>query len=74
VRSETSLIQTSGRAARHEKGRVIFYADNLTLDPADDRVTYASPGKTARLTTPARNYPAWRSGPLSSLHLYDGSD
>jgi excinuclease ABC subunit B len=30
LRSETSLIQTSGRAARHEKGRVIFYADQLT--------------------------------------------
>ena len=30
LRSETSLIQTSGRAARHEKGRVIFYADTIT--------------------------------------------
>jgi len=30
LRSETSLIQTAGRAARHEKGRVIFYADTLT--------------------------------------------
>jgi len=30
LRSETSLIQTSGRAARHEKGRVIFYADKIT--------------------------------------------
>jgi len=30
LRSETSLIQTAGRAARHEKGRVIFYADKLT--------------------------------------------
>ncbi|HEY1849256.1 MAG TPA: UvrB/UvrC motif-containing protein, partial [Opitutaceae bacterium] len=30
LRSETSLIQTSGRAARHEKGRVILYADNIT--------------------------------------------
>jgi excinuclease ABC subunit B len=27
LRSETSLIQTAGRAARHEKGRVILYAD-----------------------------------------------
>ncbi|MBC2605521.1 excinuclease ABC subunit UvrB [Pelagicoccus albus] len=27
LRSETSLVQTAGRAARHEKGRVIFYAD-----------------------------------------------
>ncbi|MCH8474612.1 MAG: excinuclease ABC subunit UvrB [Opitutales bacterium] len=30
LRSETSLIQTSGRAARHEKGRVLFYADVQT--------------------------------------------
>ena len=30
LRSQTSLIQTSGRAARHEKGRVIFYADRIT--------------------------------------------
>jgi excinuclease ABC subunit B len=30
LRSETSLIQTSGRAARHEKGRVIFYAGKVT--------------------------------------------
>jgi len=30
LRSETSLIQTAGRAARHENGRVIFYADRLT--------------------------------------------
>ncbi len=30
LRSETSLIQTSGRAARHKEGRVIFYADVMT--------------------------------------------
>jgi excinuclease ABC subunit B len=30
LRSETSLIQTAGRAARHDKGRVIFYADKET--------------------------------------------
>ncbi|MEA2604316.1 MAG: excinuclease subunit [Acidobacteriota bacterium] len=30
LRSETSLIQTSGRAARNVNGRVIFYADRLT--------------------------------------------
>jgi excinuclease ABC subunit B len=30
LRSETSLIQTAGRAARHEAGRVIFYADVMT--------------------------------------------
>jgi len=30
LRSQTSLIQTAGRAARHEHGRVIFYAENIT--------------------------------------------
>jgi len=30
LRSETSLIQTAGRAARHKRGRVIFYADRMT--------------------------------------------
>ncbi len=30
LRSETSLIQTIGRAARHSEGRVIMYADKIT--------------------------------------------
>ena len=30
LRSETSLIQTSGRAARHVNGQVILYADQMT--------------------------------------------
>lgn len=30
LRSETSLIQTMGRAARHLEGRVIMYADTVT--------------------------------------------
>merc|ERR1712054_107374 len=30
LRSETSLIQTIGRAARHVEGKVILYADNIT--------------------------------------------
>jgi len=30
LRSETSLIQTAGRAARHIEGRVILYADHVT--------------------------------------------
>jgi excinuclease ABC subunit B len=43
LRSATSLIQTAGRAARHEKGRVILYADVITksiqatLDTTDYR-------------------------------------
>lgn len=30
LRSETALIQTIGRAARHQDGKVILYADNMT--------------------------------------------
>ncbi len=30
LRSSQSLIQTAGRAARHEEGRVILYADKIT--------------------------------------------
>ncbi|MBI4101726.1 MAG: excinuclease ABC subunit UvrB [Candidatus Nealsonbacteria bacterium] len=30
LRSETTLIQTMGRAARHPEGRVILYADQMT--------------------------------------------
>ena len=30
LRSESTLIQTMGRAARHEEGRVILYADTIT--------------------------------------------
>ena len=30
LRSETSLVQTIGRAARNSEGRVIMYADNMT--------------------------------------------
>jgi len=30
LRSETALVQTIGRAARHQQGRVILYADKIT--------------------------------------------
>ena len=30
LRSETSLVQTIGRAARHQQGRAILYADKIT--------------------------------------------
>ncbi|MDD4902125.1 MAG: excinuclease ABC subunit UvrB [Patescibacteria group bacterium] len=30
LRNETALIQTMGRAARHEEGKVIMYADKIT--------------------------------------------
>ena len=43
LRSETSLIQTAGRAARHIDGKVIMYADQVTdsmrrmIDVTDER-------------------------------------
>lgn len=46
LRSETSLIQTMGRAARHIKGSVIFYADRISgamqraIDEANRRRSY----------------------------------
>jgi excinuclease ABC subunit B len=41
LRSTTSLIQTSGRAARNISGKVIFYADNVTqsMKAAIDEMT-----------------------------------
>ena len=30
LRTETSLIQTAGRAARHAQGKVIMYGDTIT--------------------------------------------
>ena len=37
LRSESSLIQTSGRASRHLDGKVIMYADSHRLHAAGDR-------------------------------------
>lgn len=34
LRNATTLIQTSGRAARHEEGKVIMYADKITKSMA----------------------------------------
>ncbi len=41
LRSRTSLIQTMGRAARHEEGQVIMYADKVTdsMQAAIDEVS-----------------------------------
>jgi excinuclease ABC subunit B len=75
LRSETSLIQTAGRAARHEKGRVLFYADNITnsiqrtLDVTGARRAKQLAHNEANGITPR----GVKRSTQSSLHVYDGS-
>src|ERR1039457_7060107 len=75
LRSETSLIQTAGRAARHEKGRVIFYADTITGSIARTiEIT-----NRRRVTQIAYNEEhgivprSVKRGAQASLQTYDGS-
>ncbi|MEM8549827.1 MAG: excinuclease ABC subunit UvrB [Verrucomicrobiota bacterium] len=74
LRSQTSLIQTSGRAARHEKGRVILYADVLndslkrTLEITEKRRTRQAAYNTEHGITPR----SVKRGLQASLHASGG--
>jgi excinuclease ABC subunit B len=75
LRSETSLTQTSGRAARHENGRVIFYADKKTDSilrtievTSARRVKQMAHNEAHGITPRGVQRPA-----QASLHVYDGT-
>lgn len=71
LRSNTALIQTIGRAARHDEGKVIMYADRLTdsmrsaIDETKRRRTAQEQYNKAHGITPQRIEKAVRDDRLS---------
>ncbi len=75
LRSTTSLLQTAGRAARHEKGRVIFYADVITksIRQTMDAVTARREKQMAYNVAHGITPRSVKRGVQASLRVYDGT-